>query len=187
MKPTPYSEERKMKKVLVLAGHRTPDESRVNRAAVEAFKTLPQVTVHELMREYPDFKIDVRREQALLLAHDAVVMLFPFWWYSSPAILKEWQDNVLEHGFAYGTGGDRLHGKPFLLMVSTGGGEQAYSPQGYNRYPIEDFWLPFKAMANMTGMVWQPPALIQGTHVLTDSDLDAGVSRWLSHLHALSV
>ena len=125
--------------------------------------------------------------QALLLAHDAVVMLFPFWWYSSPAIFKEWQDNVLEHGFAYGTGGDRLHGKPFLLMVSTGGGEQAYSPQGYNRYPIEEFWLPFKAMANMTGMVWQPPALIQGTHVLTDSDLDAGVSRWLSHLHALSV
>ena len=85
-----------MKKVLVLAGHRYPDDSRVNRAAIEALKALPQVTVHELMREYPDFNIDVKREQALLLAHDAVVMLFPFWWYSSPAILKEWQDHVLE-------------------------------------------------------------------------------------------
>ncbi|ELY6327881.1 NAD(P)H-dependent oxidoreductase [Cronobacter malonaticus] len=174
-----------MKKVLVLAGHRYPDDSRVNRAAIEALKALPQVTVHELMREYPDFNIDVKREQALLLTHDAVVMLFPFWRYSSPAILKEWQDQVLEHGFAYGTGGDRLHGKPFMLMVSTGGSAEAYSPQGYNRYPIDEFWLPFHAMANMTGMIWQPPALIQGTHVLSDADLDAGVAQWLSRVNAL--
>ncbi|WP_105738790.1 NAD(P)H-dependent oxidoreductase [Cronobacter dublinensis] len=174
-----------MKKVLVLAGHRYPDESRVNHAAIEALKALPQVTVHELMREYPDFRIDVKREQALLLAHDAVVMLFPFWWYSAPAILKEWQDHVLEHGFAYGSGGDRLHGKPFMLMVSTGGNAQAYSSQGYNRYPIEEFWLPFRATANMTGMVWQTPALIQGTHVLSDAELDAGIAQWLSRVNAL--
>ena len=81
-----------MTKVLVLAAHRAPDESRINHAGVTALKSIAGVTVHELKREYPDHQIDVAREQALLLEHDAIVLMFPFWWYSSPAILKDWQD-----------------------------------------------------------------------------------------------
>lgn len=82
-----------------------PDESRINRALIEAVRLLPNVTVHELIRAYPDYRIDVAREQALLESHDAVVMMFPFFWYSSPAILREWQDAVLTYGFAYGSEG----------------------------------------------------------------------------------
>ena len=89
-----------MNKILVLAAHRYPEQSRISKAAIEAFAGLPNVTVHELTREYPDFQIDVQREQALLTRHDAVVLLFPFWWYSTPSILKEWQDQVLTYGFA---------------------------------------------------------------------------------------
>ncbi|MFP3436113.1 NAD(P)H-dependent oxidoreductase, partial [Paraburkholderia sp. SIMBA_061] len=76
--------------ILALTAHRFPDDSRVNKALIEALNTLPKVTVHELMRTYPDYRIDVAREQELLQNHDAVVMLFPFYWYSSPAILSEW-------------------------------------------------------------------------------------------------
>ncbi|KDP97687.1 NADPH-dependent FMN reductase family protein [Cronobacter sakazakii] len=58
------------------------------------------------------------------------------------------------------------------------------SAQVYNRYPLEEFWLPFHAVANMTGMIWQPPALIPGTHVLNDASLDAGAAHWLRRVHA---
>ena len=122
-----------MPRILVLTAHRTPDESRINKALIEAVRTLPNVTVHELIRAYPDYRIDVAREQELLQSHDAVVMLFPFYWYSSPAILSEWQDAVLTYGFAYGSEGTQLHGKPLQLVVSTGGDAQAYTAQGYNR------------------------------------------------------
>ncbi|WP_227318035.1 NAD(P)H-dependent oxidoreductase [Cedecea davisae] len=174
-----------MKKVLVLAAHRYPEKSRINHAAVEALSGLADVTVHELMRAYPDFNIDVEREQKLLREHDSIVMLFPFWWYSSPAILKEWQDHVLSYGFAYGSDGKALHGKKLLVATSTGGSAQAYTPEGYNQYAVEALLLPFHAMANKTGMIWQQPALVQGANDITDPLIDEGVNYWLSRVNEL--
>lgn len=174
-----------MNKILILAAHRYPEQSRISKAAVEAFSGLAGVTVHELTRAYPDFQIDVEREQALLRGHDSLVLLFPFWWYSSPAILKEWQDQVLTYGFAYGSDGKALHGKELLVMTSTGGSAQAYTPEGYNRYAVEDLLLPFHATANITGMLWQPPALVQGMNDATDALIDNGVDYWLERLQEL--
>ncbi|CNJ11593.1 NAD(P)H dehydrogenase (Quinone) [Yersinia aldovae ATCC 35236] len=161
-----------MSRILVLTAHRTPDESRINRRLIEALRPLPTVTVHELIREYPDFQIDVAREQELLESHDVIVMMFPFYWYSSPAILSEWQDAVLTYGFAYGSSGDKLQGKPLQLVVSTGGKAQDYTPQGYNRYPALDLLLPFHAMANLTGMDYLPPFLVQGANEMPEDTLD---------------
>ncbi|EPZ8124355.1 NAD(P)H-dependent oxidoreductase [Yersinia enterocolitica] len=161
-----------MPRILVLTAHRKPDESRINHRLIEAIRPLPNVTVHELIREYPDFQIAVAREQALLESHDVIVMMFPFYWYSSPAILSEWQDAVLTYGFAYGSSGDKLRGKPLQLVVSTGGKAQDYTPQGYNRYPALDLLLPFHAMANMTGMDFLPPYLVQGANEMSEDTLD---------------
>ncbi|AEF43628.1 NAD(P)H dehydrogenase (quinone) [Serratia sp. AS12] len=174
-----------MSRILALTAHRFPDDSRVNKALIEALNPLPKVTVHELMRTYPDYRIDVAREQELLQSHDAVVMLFPFYWYSSPAILSEWQDAVLTYGFAYGSEGTRLHGKPLQLVVTTGGNPQAYTPEGYNRYPVADLLRPFNAMANLTGMDYLPPHLVQGVFDMSDERLAqeaAGVVKLLQKL-----
>ena len=59
------------------------------------------VTVNNLYEKYPDFFIDVPEEQRLLLENDIIIWHHPFYWYSAPAILKEWMDLVLQHGFAY--------------------------------------------------------------------------------------
>ena len=74
--------------------------------------------MHDLYEAYPDFDIDVRREQELLAAHEVIVLQHPFYWYSAPALLKEWQDLVLEHGWAYGSGGTALRGKALLSAPS---------------------------------------------------------------------
>src|SRR4051794_28113090 len=98
-------------KVLVLFAHPALERSRVNRALLRAVTECPGVTFRDLYEEYRDLHIDVRREQALLLAHDAYLFQHPFYWYSTPAILKEWQDLVLEHNWAYGKEGKHLVGK----------------------------------------------------------------------------
>jgi Flavodoxin-like fold len=69
------------------------------------------------MRKYPDFHINVAREQELLTLHDVIVFQHPLYWYSYPAILKEWQDLVLESGFAFGHMGTRLAGKLLLHAI----------------------------------------------------------------------
>lgn len=98
---------------------------------------------------------DVRAEQAALLWADTVILQFPLWWYTMPAILKGWVDRVYAHGFAYGVGehsdrhwGDRfgegrLAGKRAMLVVTTGGWESHYGPRGING-PIEDLLFPIQ-------------------------------------------
>ena len=81
------------RKVLILFAHPALEKSRVNRRLIEAVKTLDGVTFHDLYQLYPDLDIDVAREQALLTEHDVVVMQHPLYWYSTPAMLKEWQDS----------------------------------------------------------------------------------------------
>src|SRR3569623_864064 len=94
------------RRILVILAHTNLVQSRINKAMADAVSDLPGVTVHDLYAAYPDGRIDVAREQALLDAHDIVVFQHPLFWYSSPALLKEWQDKVITYGYAYGPGGD---------------------------------------------------------------------------------
>jgi len=113
-------------RVLILFAHPAPERSEVNRPLFEACRDREGVTLVDLYAEYPDYRIDIDREQQRLVDHDVVVFMFPLYWYSTPAILKEWQDLVLEYGFAYGTDGTALKDKLFLCALSAGGALDAY-------------------------------------------------------------
>src|SRR5215212_5654509 len=104
-----------------MLAHPVLERSQVNRRLLELVKGLPGITVHDLYEVYPTLRINVAKEQALCERHDAIVFQHPFYWYSAPALVKEWQDLVLEYGWAYGKGGDKLKGKLTLNAISTGG------------------------------------------------------------------
>ena len=84
-----------MSKTLVIVTHPNIEQSHVNKSWVEALKAHPDLyTVHEIYKLYPDGKIDVAAEQKLLESYDNIVLQFPMYWYSSPALLKQWQDDI---------------------------------------------------------------------------------------------
>lgn len=155
-----------MARVLVLIAHPAFENSRVNRHLAAAVRDLPGVTFHDLYEAYPDFDVDVRREQALLLEHDTLVLQHPFYWYSTPALVKQWEDLVLEHGWAYGTGGHALRGKRWLSAITTGGREEAYQPDGHNRFTMRQLLAPIEQTAHLCGMTFLPPFVVHGTHRL---------------------
>jgi glutathione-regulated potassium-efflux system ancillary protein KefG len=155
-------------RILVLFAHPAPHKSWVNRRLLQAIAGLEGVTVNDLYEHYPSFHIDVKREQALLLEHDVIVFQHPFYWYSSPAILKEWQDLVLEHGFAYGAGGTALVGRRFLSAITTGGQQEAYGRTGANRFAMRELLAPFEQTARLCGMDYLPPFVVHGTHLLRE-------------------
>ena len=64
-------------KTLIVVAHPNLAESRINRAWIEAMRTLPEVTVHLLYKEYPDHKINISREQALLDSHERIILQYP--------------------------------------------------------------------------------------------------------------
>lgn len=159
------------RRVLVLFAHPALQRSRVNRILVLGVDEMAGVTFHDLYESYPDLGIDVAREQELLLAHDVVVFHHPFFWYSTPAILKEWQDLVLEHGWAYGHEGTALRGKIALTAVTTGGRETAYSPEGYGGRAVREFLAPIEQTARLCGMSYLAPFVAHGTHAMTPEQM----------------
>jgi glutathione-regulated potassium-efflux system ancillary protein KefF len=96
-----------------------------------------------------------------------------------PALLKLWMDLVLEAGWAYGPGGTALRGKSLLVVATTGGLAEAYTPEGVHGHPIEDFLLPLQQTAALCGMTWLAPAVL---HDADNAD-DFTLARHLADIH----
>jgi Putative NADPH-quinone reductase (modulator of drug activity B) len=151
-----------MARLLHYAAHPSPGSSSANRAMLQRLRSLDGITSLDLYSEYPRYDIDIEDEQERLLAHDVVVLQFPLFWYSCPALVKEWLDLVWEHGFAYGQGGDKLKGKVLQLAVTTGGPQDAYSTEGYQHYELRTFLTPFEQAARLAQMRFLAPYVLHG-------------------------
>lgn len=138
-------------------GHRT---SHVNRAMAEAAMVIPDIAFVDLYRLYPRHDINIAAEQARLLDCDVVIFQHPIFWYSTPSLIKEWEDLVLEQGFAYGAGGDRLSGKIMMLAVTAAGPEDAYQETGYQHFPLRTFLTPLEQTARLCRMRFAAPYVL---------------------------
>ncbi len=138
---------------------------------------------------------EIAAEQEKLLRADAVVLQFPLWWFSMPAIMKGWVDRVFVEGFGYGIrtsdgstrryGDGMLAGKRAMVVVTMGGSEHTVSPRGINGdlhemlYPIQHGILFY------TGMSVLPPVLVASADRMTESDYAAAESELLQRVKGL--
>jgi len=175
-----------MRRILILFAHPVLERSRVNRRLLAAVRDITGVTVHDLYEAYPTLVVDAKREQRLLHDHDVVVFQHPFYWYSTPAILKEWQDLVLEHGWAYGRGGTQLRGKITFNAITTGGPESAYHRAGYNRFTIRELLAPWDQTAHLCGMRFLAPFTVHAAlRVAGDDDVAQARATYRQLIEAL--
>jgi glutathione-regulated potassium-efflux system ancillary protein KefG len=175
-----------MASILVLFAHPVLERSRVNRRLLDAVRSLEGVDVHDLYEAYPTLAIDVAREQKLLLEHDIIVFQHPFYWYSVPAILKEWQDLVLEHGWAYGVRGHALDGKITFNVITTGGPAGAYRHEGHNRFTLRELLAPWDQTAHLCRMRFLAPLAVHASlRMATDEDVRPHAERYRRALVAL--
>ena len=149
-----------MASLIVYYAHPGHKYSHVNRSMALAAVEVEGITFVDLYRDYPRFDIDVNVEQQRLGEHDVILFQFPLFWYSTPSIVKEWEDLVLEHGFAYGAGGDELAGKQMMLAVSGAGPEEAYTHKGYQHYPLRTFLTPLEQTARLCKMHFPAPYVL---------------------------
>jgi glutathione-regulated potassium-efflux system ancillary protein KefF len=173
--------------IALIYAHPYPDRSRANRILLDAVRDLPELTVRSLYDAYPDFGIDVEAEQELLLQADLIVWQHPFYWYSVPGLLKHWFDKVLARGWAYGEGGSALAGKTCLWVTTTGGDEEAFSPQGMHGFPFGAFVPAVEQTARFCQMQWAPPLVLHEAHRIGTDGLRAAAERYRNLLSALSL
>ncbi len=175
-----------MNRVLVLFAHPRIDRSEVNVVLAEAARRIEGVTLVDLYAEYPTFEIDVDKEQQRLIDHDVVVFQHPVYWYSCPALLKEWQDLVLEYDFAYGADGRALEGKVLLNAVTCGARRDVYSRSGGYSHELREFFAPFEQTALLCRMRYLPPfALYAAGHAADEGRLEEHVGNYTALLGAL--
>jgi glutathione-regulated potassium-efflux system ancillary protein KefF len=181
--------------IYLIAAHPNWRASRVNRPTMDEARKLPRVQVQDLYASYPDYSIDVPREQAALARAQLLVLMHPIQWYSMPALQKLWLDEVLTYGWAYGGGsaneetgstgaGTALRGKDLWLVATTGGPEDSYHPQGYNRYFFDAFLPPYEQTAALCGMRFLPPLVLHGAHSASPQDLEQHIQTLAQRLQS---
>ena len=171
-------------RVLVVVGHPDLGSSRINAAMAAAVGDLDHVTVHDLHVAYPDRRLDVGAEQQLVREHDVIVLQFPFFWYSTPSIVKQWLDEVMLRDFAYDAG-PLLTGKTLQVAVSTGGVEEAYRQDGFHRFTTAELLRPLEQTAHRMGLAWAEPLVLHDVRGVSDEDLAAHAARYRTLLEEL--
>ena len=141
---------------------------------------------------------DVKAEIEKLLWADVLILQFPLWWFSMPAILKGWVDRVFAYGFAYGVGehsdkrwGDRygegrLAGKRAMLIVTAGGWQEHYSARGING-PIDDLLFPINhGILYYPGYDVLPPFVAYRVDRLDEAGFEALAERLRERMRTLA-
>lgn len=176
-----------MTKTLILLFHRDLSQSRANAALSAAAAGLPGVEIVDMQALYPD-GIDIfrdgEREAARLLDADRIVLQFPIQWYSTPALLKEWQDAVLTRMFylAYEAEGRRLEGTPLMIAATAGNVSDAYRPGGRNMFAMIDLLAPLRATAHRCGLPWSEPFILYEADRLPAEALEAAATDYAATL-----
>jgi putative NADPH-quinone reductase len=134
-----------MTQTLILLFHPDLERSKANAALQAAARTVPGAVVWDLHARYSDGVIDMiadgEAEARALLKADRIVLQFPIQWYSTPALLKTWQDAVLTRMYYIhaATEGDRLAGTPLMIAATAGNTAAAYGRGGANHFTSTNF------------------------------------------------
>lgn len=140
---------------------------------------------------------DVQAEIDKLRWADTLILQFPLWWFTMPAILKGWVDRVYAYGFAYGVGehsdkrwGDRygegtLSGKRAMLIVTAGGWQPHYGPRGVNG-PIDDLLFPINhGVLYYPGYTVLPPFVVYSADRVNASRFEAAAESLRERMRTL--
>ncbi|MCH3993724.1 MAG: NAD(P)H-dependent oxidoreductase [Prevotella sp.] len=173
-------------KKLIIVAHPNIRQSAINKRWVEEVSKYPQdYTVHNIYDAYPDWKIDVEKEQHLLEQYDTIVFQYPMFWFNCPPLVKKYLDDVFAYGWAFGSKGIKLRGKKFAIAVSTGNSASDYQVDGRCHITVGSLLQPFKTTAEFCGMTYEGFHTLNGRPHVTPEILEEDAKAYLSFLRSL--
>ncbi|MEI6985592.1 MAG: NAD(P)H-dependent oxidoreductase [Rhodospirillaceae bacterium] len=169
-------------KVVALVAHPKISDSRLHRVWGNTLENSLKVSVRKLYQLYPYWKIDVAAEQKCIMEHDRIVLQFPFYLYGCPPMMKLWLDEVLSFHWAYGPGGEFMHGKQILVAISTGGPRESYVSGGFHNYTVDELLLPFRQISNLVGATYLRPFVFHRARTVAEADIAESGSEYLRYV-----
>ncbi len=147
------------------------EQSRANKALIDAVTQLPDVNVNDIYVNYPDFQIDAQAEQELLLKATTIICQYPIHWNHSPALLNLWFEKVFTYGWAYGQGAEALKGKRLLWVATAAGEEKNYQEENTQHLTLAQLASPLQQTAEFCGLEWLEPIVLYSSEKRTDDEM----------------
>ena len=158
-------------KTLVIVAHPEIDNSTTQQFFKEGLAGFDNYEWHEIKQEF-----EVAAERLLLIKADRIVFQFPLYWYSAPAILKQWLDEV------FSVNQLDLSGKELGLVVSTGSPAKDFQAGGTEKYTMSEVLRPYEMLANRLGMKYLTPVLIHQFAYLKETDKQRLLVRYQQYI-----
>jgi putative NADPH-quinone reductase len=175
-------------KTLIIITHPNIEESAVNRRWLEELTLYPdKYVIHQLYKAYPDEKIDVKAEQSLVEQYDKIVFQFPVFWFSCPSFLKKWIDEVLIHGWAFGSkSGYKVAGKKIAMAMSAGLEKHEYGPLEQYKYTLQELLRPLELTFEYVKADYKPFFAYYGIELNSSPEwIEQSVPLYLDFLNSL--
>lgn len=157
--------------ITIIHAHPYIHHSKIGRSLLNTVLNLPHLEVRELYELYPDFHIDIKKEQQQLLKTDVIVLQNPMHWYHVPSLMSLWFEKVLAYGWAHGNGQQALAGKKLLWSVTSADEAHSFDSKGYNHFTLEEMARPLQQMALFCGMKWLDPFAVFNANRLSENEI----------------
>jgi len=162
--------------IVILLTHPNFEQSKANKALMNAVKGISKVRVVELYTA----PFTVEYYKPLISEASTIVFQFPFYWASAPSMLKKWCDEILM-GLT-----EDVKGKKLLVATTTGSDYDAYRSGGRNKYTLDELLRPYQLLANHSGMMWQTPFVVYGASLADSSKrIEAGAVSYKERINSL--
>lgn len=141
--------------------------------------------------EHAAFAPDVRAEIDKLLWCDFLILQFPLWWFSVPAILKGWIDRVFVNGIVYGKGkrmdSGGLAGRRAMLSITTGCYPDMVAPDGLLGDLEVNLWHLHSGTLAYAGLQVLPPSVAWSIHYTTQQQRQQYLDEYEQRLRTLDL
>lgn len=161
----------------------------INKRWVDELGKHPEKYEVRLLHQlYPDGKIDVAAEQKLIEQYDKIVFQFPFYWFNCPPLFKQWLDEVLTYGWAYGSkSGYKVAGKKIALALSVGIDEHEYRSEAKYKYTLAELTRPFELTFEYVKADYRPFFAYYGIELNSRKEwIERSVPSYMDFLDTLS-
>ncbi|MCL1954017.1 MAG: NAD(P)H-dependent oxidoreductase, partial [Firmicutes bacterium] len=95
-----------------------------------------------LSESHKGYAFDIKQEQQLVKEHDRILIVIPLIWYSDPALLKKWLQDIFTDEFIESI---KDGGKLWMISVTSGKPERWYRLRN-NNAPLEMYFLAWQSM-----------------------------------------
>lgn len=154
-------------KTVIIVSHPVIQSSSMQQFLMETVTSCKEEVVvrhiDTILKQNNTGHFDKQVELAVIQEANRIIFQFPFYWYSCPAVMKQWIDEVMDHKLI-----QQFGRKQFGIVTAVGVSKDKYVAGGREQFTIDELLRPFQALACTMGWEYLPVMAIHQFTYMTE-------------------